>query len=92
MKGVLSWELWQRENGLRAPPSFHFTNWKASFFPGLGCGGQPGVGSGGWRTEFRPQVRSCGEGDLPPTLQQMRPRGSENSGTYFMVMVLKNQE
>lgn len=71
---------------------FPFHQLESILFPGLGCSGRPGAGSGGWGTEFRPQARSCGEGDLPPTLQQMRPRGSENSGTYFMVMVLKNQE
>ena len=73
-------------------PLFPFHQLESILFPGLGCGGRPGVGSGGWRTEFGPQVRSCGEGGPPPTLQQMRPRGSENSSTDFMVMVLKNQE
>lgn len=71
---------------------FPFHQLESILFPGPGCSGQPGVGSGGWGTEFGPQVWSCGEGDPPPTLPQMRPHGSENSGTYFMVMVLKNQE
>lgn len=54
--------------------------------------GERGSEHGTWNSGPRLGHSSLGAGDPAPTLSQIRPGGSDSSGTYFMVMVLKNQE